>query len=131
MKNLTKVRAALYLVAVFLAGAVVGGVAVYAWGRPAPFRPPPPVEEIAKEIAARYQKELGLSEADVERLRPIAAEAAQAMVELHHDVMQRVITQFRRTHEQMATWLTPEKLEKLRAFEARESRKFTGESKAP
>jgi 2-hydroxychromene-2-carboxylate isomerase len=131
MKNLPKLRAALYLAAVFLAGVVVGGVAGYTWGRPAPFRPPPSVDEVATEIAARYQKELGLSEAEVERFRPIAAEVAQAMVQLHHDVMHRVIEQFHRTHEQLATWLTPEQLEKLRAFEARERRKFSGEAPPP
>ena len=131
MKNLTKTRAALYLAAVFLAGLVAGAAAGYAWWRHPPFRPPPPAEVIAQEITRRYRGELGLSAEQLEQLHPIALEAATNMTQLHSDVMQRVGEQFRRTHEQMGTWLTAAQAEKLRAFEERERRKFGGAPAAP
>ncbi len=101
-----------------------------AWRHP-PFRPPPRTKVIAEEIAGRYRTELGLSAEQLERFRPIALEAATNMTQLHSDVMQRVGDQFRRTHEQMAAWLTAAQQERLRAFEERERRKFTGGEPPP
>jgi hypothetical protein len=121
----SRTRAALYLIAVFVAGALAGAAGGYAFGRRPVFRPPPSPDHMAKMIVERFTRELDLTPEQQEKLVPIAHGAATAMESLHRDTHEKVIAQFKRTHAEVETFLTPEQVGKLREFEQREARKFS------
>jgi Spy/CpxP family protein refolding chaperone len=124
-------RAALYLAAVFLAGALAGVAGGYAFGRRPVFRPPPSPDQMAEMIVERFTRELGLTPDQQEKLRPIARDSSTAMETLHRDTHEKVIALFQETHQRVRAFLTPDQVEKLRAFEAREARKFGGGQPPP
>ena len=120
-----RTRAALYLVAVFLAGALAGAAGGYAFGRRPMFRPPPSREHMAQMMIERFTRELDLTPEQQEKLRPVAHATSVAMEALHRDTHEKVIAQFKLTHQQVEAFLTPEQVGKLREFEQREARKFS------
>jgi Spy/CpxP family protein refolding chaperone len=119
-------RAALYLAAVFLAGVLAGGAGGYALGGKSRYRPPPTSEQMAGFMVERFTRELGLDADQREKLWPIARETASAMESLHRATHEKVIAVFKETHRRVETFLTPEQVSKLRAYEEREARKFGG-----
>lgn len=121
----SRTRAALYLVAVFLAGALAGATGGYAYGRRPVFRPPPSQDQMVEMIVERFTRELGLTPDQREKLRPIAGATAAAMKSLHRETHDKLIAQFKLTHQQIEAFLTPEQVGKLRDFEQREARKFS------
>lgn len=126
-----KRRAALYLLAVFVAGLLAGAAGGFAYGRRPVFRPPPSAERMAEFMVHRFSAELGLSPEQRERFRPIAKEAAAAMQTLHRKTHEEMIVLFKETHQRIETMLTSEQVAKLREFEAREARKFGGHRPPP
>ncbi|MHB1307876.1 MAG: hypothetical protein ACYC23_12430 [Limisphaerales bacterium] len=122
MNGLTKQRAIVYLLAVFVAGLIAGGAGGYALGIRQMFRPPP--GNMAERIMDTWKRELALTQDQIGQLEPIARETAAAMEAMHEEGWGRVRETFRQTNLRVEQYLTPEQCEQLRALEARHEKKM-------
>jgi hypothetical protein len=106
MNGISKTKAVLYLLAVFLAGAVTGGVGGASLARS--FRPlPPPHRDLPAHIVAGLQRELCLTAEQVSQITPLVRTQTAENVEL-------IIAGMRRTDAQIERFLTPDQITKLR-----------------
>lgn len=127
MNGLTKQKAALYLIALFAAGVVVGGTVGFNFGRKQVFRPPRPAQ-MAAHIQSHLAARLQLTETQTRQISPLISEMVQEMDSVHSNSMCRVGEISQKWHERMALYLTPEQKEKLAEMERERARFFHGPS---
>jgi hypothetical protein len=112
----------LAFVAVFIAGVLCGGP-VFGWIREKQQENRP---GFAERTMHRFDKELGLTAAQKEKVEPILLRAQQDWRQLRQDNMRGITGLIDRMHEELSAELTPEqrvKLEKVRSeFRARAER---------
>ena len=105
MNGISKTKAVLYLLAVFLAGAVTGSVGGASLARS--FRPPPPHRYLPAHIVAGLQRELCLTAEQASQIAPLVRTNTAENIEL-------IIAGMRRTNTQIERFLTPDQIAKLR-----------------
>jgi Spy/CpxP family protein refolding chaperone len=107
MNGTSKTKALVYLLAVFLAGAITGGVGGALFAHHC-FRPPPPARrDLPGHIAADLKRDLSLTDDQVRQLLPLVQASARATVE-------GIIEGMHRTDRQIERLLTPEQVARLR-----------------
>ena len=107
MNGTGKTKALVYLLAVFLAGAITGGVGGALWAHHC-FRPPsPPRRDLPAHIVADLKRDLNLTDDQVRQLLPLVQTSARETVE-------RIIEDMHRTDSQIERLLTPEQVTRLR-----------------
>lgn len=113
----TRSKALLYLLAVFLVGAVAGWTSGYA-GAKKRFLAPPRPARMADDILCTYRKELGLTPDQIRQVEPIISATSSNLNQLHQATLEQVRTQIRQSDDRIQQVLTPaqqSKFEELRA----------------
>ena len=120
MTSSLKLRIAVGLVLVFLAG-VASGVFAAAWHAHRGFadRHGP---RMAQRMRERMRDELNLTPAQMQELGPILDDTAQRLQQIRRETGERVSETITKSHEQLATHLTPEQREDLHGMEQRHRR---------
>lgn len=122
MKRVLNYRAMLALVGIFLAGAIVGGVATRAWiCRKAPR---PSAQEIAERHLQRLVDELALTPAQVERIRPVIGAFEAEIREARQRAFTGIREIIREMNERIEAELTPAQREAFSQMCQREFARF-------
>ena len=123
----SKLKLVLGLVAIFLAGLVVGGSVGLTVGKS---KTPPAKPEVQRAVApdrererdrgsftericSRLKKDLDLTAEQVEQIKPIAEETSVQVKKLNAENYERVRDIFRASHKKMKPFLTPEQIQRL------------------
>ena len=118
MNNLTKGKTILYLVAIFLAGAVGGTVVGYSSGKRKGFPPPPRPSEMTRHIMARFQSQLDLTPEQIEKIQPLVEQTTANMDGIHRESWRQVSEGFKKLNQQIVGYLTEGQRKKLEAMES-------------
>jgi len=116
MSNLTKSKAILYLVAIFIAGAACGGIVGYVSGKQQAIYPARQ-KEMSDKLLQRLQTRLNLTPEQFALIKPIVEQNSAAMQSIHRESWQRVSDTFKRMNAKIAAHLTEEQQDKLEAME--------------
>jgi hypothetical protein len=112
MNEITKGKAVVYLVAIFLAGAVTGGVTGFSLGKQSLLRPPRP-EKMAPRILDGLRADLNLSEEQCRQIEPLLERHCAEIGAFHASTKDRMLEMIRKSHEELGQFLTPEQKETL------------------
>jgi Spy/CpxP family protein refolding chaperone len=136
MINPTKGKLILYLVLLFMAGAVTGSVITYGtlqkskWGGP-----PRPPGDIVAHLKQKFQIRLDLTPDQAARINPMVEQAGVALRAAHDDSTKQFAHIFDDLNAQVAGVLTPEQKKKLEEMQREhrewENRRFRKDSNAP
>jgi hypothetical protein len=116
MNNLTKEKAILYLVAIFLAGAATGTVVGYTSGKHKAFPMPRP-GEMVEHIVLRLQTRLELRPEQLGRIKPLVEQTCSEMQAIHRESWRRVSESFKKLNQQIAEHLDPAQRKRLEEME--------------
>jgi len=119
---LTKKSAVIYLIAVFLAGLLAGGVAGFSLGKRTAFAPPRP-QDMASHICERLKSKLRLTPEQVKQIEPLVNETAAELKAVHSTTAERITEIFQTLNQRQTQFLTPEQKVLLEEME-RERRQF-------
>lgn len=111
------------LAAIFIAGLVVGGSVGFQVGRSGAPKPPPREHrdgkggnrggDFVERMCSRQQKDLGLSEEQMAKIKPIYEQASAELKDVNAENYERVRAIFRASHEKIKPLLTPEQIQKF------------------
>jgi Spy/CpxP family protein refolding chaperone len=105
-----RLKVVLILVGVFLAGAVCGGPIALRFLRPAR---PEWNRGARPQVMDRLSKELDLTQAQQEKIRPIVTRAQEEMQHFRRESIRNIAVVMDRMHTDVAAELTPEQRSKL------------------
>ena len=134
MKPLTKSRAVVYLIAVFLLGGTAGGVGGYCYGLRKAFTPPGRGEIVARMTEFARSK-LQLTDEQVKQITPIINDTAAEFAAMHTGMADRVNEIVQKARQRITPFLTPEQkvllddLERQRREQFRKMLKSDSEEK--
>jgi hypothetical protein len=111
-----KTKVFFYLLAVFLAGIITGGIGGALFANHC-FRPPPPRQNLPGHIVAELKRELQLTDDQVRQLLPVV----QASV---RETIEGIIAGMHRTDRQIERLLTPEQVTRLREHSGKQEQKM-------
>ncbi len=112
-----------YLVATFLAGAVVGAALGYFRGRQPVFRPPSP-DAMLEKSRTRLITDLALTPEQLQKVDPILKERAAALKKARDESMQKFRTLMDQYHQRVAALLTPDQQVKYEARRQEREKKW-------
>jgi Spy/CpxP family protein refolding chaperone len=110
MNRLSKLKITLYLAAIFLAGAVTGGIVLMTVGRYMMFSPPGR-EQMAARWCGELQSELSLTPEQMQKIKPIVNETLD---QVKANLMQQLSTTVSNCNTRIANELTPEQKVKFK-----------------
>ncbi len=116
MNPASKAKAAAYLAAVFLVGALAGGFVGFDLGRRAFYRPPDP-HAMADRVMDWLTSDLALSEQQVGQIRPIVEAGTAEAEQIHHETFARIRALMERDYRRIEPFLSPEQRQRLREHE--------------
>lgn len=123
MISIFKGRAAIALIAVFVAGLVAGVGLGYSTGRRAAFRPPDQKSMTARALE-RLTHELRLDAEQVAKVRPVVEETNAEICSAHGDTLGRVCELMRRCNRKIEPILREEQRLLLKKFESKREATF-------
>lgn len=129
MNPASKAKAAAYVAAVFLVGALAGGFVGFDLGRRAFFRPPDP-RAMAERVMEWLQSDLALTEEQAGQIRPIVEAGTAEAEKIHHETFERIRALMERDYRRIEPFLTPDQQKRLREHE-HEHRGKAGVPKIP
>ena len=113
MNTPSKIKAVIYLAAIFAVGLVAGGVAGYSFGKEAMAAPPRP-KKMAESTIEKLKSELHLTPEQVAQIKPIVRETAQEIETVHSSICDQIWTIIDLSNSRIEKYLTPEQAAKLR-----------------
>jgi Spy/CpxP family protein refolding chaperone len=116
MTSLSKRKLAMYVLAIFLAGAGSGGLVGWQLGRRVPVTPLSP-GEIGNRLRARFQSRLDLTPDQVQKIDPMIEQAMRRVETIRRETARSVFANVSNLHQQMLTVLTPEQKTKFEELE--------------
>ncbi len=116
MNRVSKAKAAAYVAAVFLVGALAGGFVGFDLGRRAFFRPPDP-RAMAERVMEWLKSDLALTEEQAGQIRPIVEAGTAEAEKIHHETFERIRTLMERDYRRIEQFLTPDQQKRLREHE--------------
>jgi Spy/CpxP family protein refolding chaperone len=130
MTMLTRPKAIFYLLAVFLAGGIAGGVIGYHWHQ---WRPPGPPDhqKMLAYMESFLSRKLDLTRDQSAALRPALEQAASAFVVISDESHCRMDEVIRKLHAQLEPFLTPAQRPKLEALERERLAHFAKTNQPP
>jgi hypothetical protein len=123
MNEMTRGKALVYLVAVFVAGLAAGAIGGYAVGKRPP-GPPPDGQKMTERILAGLRAELRLNEEQVRQIRPLVEATGNQIHAVHEDVGNRIDAIIKEGNRRMEAFLTPEQKKKLEVLEKQHDARF-------
>ena len=129
MTSLSKRKLAIYVLAIFLAGAASGGIVAWQVSRRVPVAPVPPAE-IGARLRARFQSQLALTPDQAQKIDPMIDQAMGRVETIRQETAHHVFANVSQLHEQVLTVLTPEQKTKFEALE-RERRDYLRQKFGP
>lgn len=108
----------LSFVAVFLAGALVGGAVTLRLAHEHFFRPPRPADMVA-HIIKELRTELELTPEQVEKIQPIVEKSTAEAEQYRHQIFQRLQTIFDASDDAIKAQLTNAQITKFEQLKAR------------
>jgi Spy/CpxP family protein refolding chaperone len=123
MKEMTRGKALVYLVAVFVAGLAAGGVGGFALGKH-PAGPPPGPTKMTEQILAGLKAELKLNEEQVRQIRPLVEGTGKEIGAVREEVGARIGAIIKEGNRRMEAFLTAEQKQKLAEMEKQREQRF-------
>jgi len=111
MISLSRTHLSGYVAAIFVAGAVTGGV--LGWRKAQVKSPPVSVEKACMTIEDRLKAKLQLSPKQIKKIQPILDQSSHEIRKLDLHMLKEVNAILCRRDEQISRFLSPEQLEKL------------------
>jgi Spy/CpxP family protein refolding chaperone len=130
MSAFSKRQAIVYLVAVFVAGAVAGGFFGYRACRMRAFVPPS-TEKMVAHILSHLQSKLDLTADQVQNIKPLLEETTDEALRIHKNSMNSIDEVIQRFHAQVGKFLTPAQKEKLAQMDRERRQKFQEHAPPP
>ncbi len=130
MTMLTRPKAIFYLLAVFLAGGIAGGIAGYHWRQ---WRPPGPPDrqKMLAHMESFLSRKLDLTRDQSAALRPALEQAATEFVGVSDEWHRRMDEVIRKLHARLNPFLTPAQRPKLEALERERLAHFAQTNQPP
>lgn len=119
----TQLKTLFYVIALFLAGAITGGVVGACTAKRLMFLHPPRPHDLAQHLRAQLHTRLGLTPEQERRIDPILDQTDSQLKAIHREAMAKVSQAIDQTHSRIAAELTPEQQAKLKQLE-KERREF-------
>lgn len=116
MNHVTKGKAIIYLVSIFIAGAACGSIVGYTSGKQQAVSPARQ-KEMSERTLQRLQSRLNLTSDQLGKIKPIVDQNSAAMQLIHRESWQRVSETFKRMNAKLAVHLTDDQKLKLEAME--------------
>ncbi len=116
MTSLGKRKLAIYVLAIFLAGAGSGALVAWQVSRRVPVPPLTPAE-IGARLRAQFQSGLDLTPEQRQKVDPMIDQAMRRVEAIRQETAIHVFANVSQLHEQMLTVLTPEQKTKFEALE--------------
>ncbi len=116
MTSLGKRKLAIYVLAIFLAGAGSGALVAWQVSRRVPVPPLTPAE-IGARLRAQFQSGLDLTPEQRQKVDPMIDQAMRRVEAIRQETASHVFANVSQLHEQMLTVLTPEQKTKFEALE--------------
>ncbi len=132
MSQVTKGKAIVYLLAIFIAGAACGSIIGYSTGKHQSMVPARQ-KEMSERTLQRLQARLNLTEDQHRKIKPIVEQNSAAMQNIHRESLQRVADTYKRMNAQMGLHLTADqkvKLDKMENERCENVRKKCGSPRA-
>ena len=129
MTPLSKRKLAIYLVAIFLAGAGSGALVAWQVSRRMPVPPLTPTE-IGARLRTRFQAQLDLTPEQRQKVDPMIDQAMARVDAIRQETASHVFANVAKLHEQMLTVLTPEQKTRFEELE-RERRTYLRQKFGP
>ena len=129
MTSLGKRRLAIYVLAIFLAGAGSGALVAWQVCRRTPVPPLTPAE-IGTRLRAQFQSRLDLTPEQRQKVDPMIDQAMLRVETIRQETASHVFANVSQLHEQMLTVLTPEQKTRFEALE-RERRAYLRQKFGP
>ena len=117
MNHVTKRKAIVYLLAIFIAGAACGSIVGYSSGRQQSLVPARQ-KEMSERTLQRLQTRLNLTEEQHSKIKPIVEQNSATMQNIHRESLQRVSDTYKRMNAKLALHLTREQKQKLDEMES-------------
>ena len=114
MSHLTKTKLVVYLMAIFLAGAVGGTFLGLRLGKQTSFRPP---KDMGAHFRESLQTRLNLSPGQMQQIAPLLEKRSEAMKAIHRSSIKRIEEARTASNLEITPFLTPEQRVKLEAME--------------
>ncbi len=115
MKSLTKSKLGLYVGVIFVAGVVSGSVITFR--KVQAKAQPQSMEKVCHKMQDSLKTKLGLTDEQFAKVRPILDQTAQEIQKIHGRTMQDIEAAIRRSHDELAQYLTVEQKEKLKEID--------------
>jgi Spy/CpxP family protein refolding chaperone len=114
---MTRTKIALYIALIFLAGGITGAGIRSMWKQPQPPRPPMPGPDFAKQIFNRINERLQLTPEQIEKIEPVFRKGIDEVRAIQDRSVKEVEAAVKRNHEELASLLTPEQVQKLQEWD--------------
>jgi Spy/CpxP family protein refolding chaperone len=124
-----KRKLAIYVLAIFLAGAGSGALVAWQISRRTPVPPLTPAE-IGARLRARFQSRLALTPEQVQKIDPMIDQAMSRVEAIRRETASHVFANVSNLHDQVLTVLTPEQKTKFEELE-RERRDYLHQKFGP
>ncbi len=129
MNSLGKRKLALYVLAIFLAGAGTGALITWRVCQRIPVARRVPAE-IGARLRARFQSRLDLTPGQVQKIEPMIDQAMRRVEVIRQETASNVFANVSTLHERVLTVLTPEQQTKFEELE-RERREYLRQKFGP
>lgn len=129
MTFLGKRKLAVYVVAIFLAGAGSGALVARRICQRQPATPLPPAE-IGERLRARFQSSLHLTPEQAQKISPMIDQAMHRVEAIRQETARQVFANVSNLHEQVLAVLTPDQKTKFEELE-RERREYLRQKFGP
>ena len=128
MSGLTKSRVILYVVGVFVLGALAGGFAGYSAGKERSFRPPK-TEEMTAHIQRKMTERLKLTPQQSAAILPFIKKECDSIGQMQKDCSRRINDFINSSRKDIIAILTPEQCIELEAMDTERNSRMDRDSR--
>jgi hypothetical protein len=123
MNGITKGKAVVYLVAIFVAGLLAGGFTGFGFGRRAFVRPPSP-RMMSAHLLNHLKSELRLTDDQTARIAPLVEQTSAAIGAIHESSGKNVLALIENCDQQIGSFLNEEQKLKLADMQKQRQESF-------
>lgn len=124
MNRFPKAKAAGYMAAIFLCGAVAGWFIGFGFGKRSMFHAPPRQEDMVSHTCARLKSELSLSPEQELKIRPLIEQSSAQIHAVHTNSIARVVEVIAQSNRRVEEYLTAEQVKTFRELERKRQESF-------
>ncbi len=131
MNGFPRAKAAGYMAAIFLCGAIAGWFIGLGFGKRSMFHAPPRQQDMVSHTCARLKNELSLSPEQELKIRPIIEQSCAQIHYVHTNSIARVAEVIAQSNRRVEEYLAPEQVKTFRDQERKREESFRNATHPP